>query len=80
MFFLTVNNADIEIDIKSFTWRSYSVVKVLSIVGWVELINKYKFVQTTLNKNSETFVMYVSALKALGLPIYPPHAPMLAVL
>ena len=40
MPFLTLNNADIQFNTKSFTWKSYSTAESLPITRWVKLINK----------------------------------------
>ena len=61
---LALSNADIQFDTKSFTWRSYSAAKALPTTRRVELINKHEFAKPALDKNSETFVIYVAALEA----------------
>lgn len=62
-------------------WRSYIVIKVLSITKEVEFINKRKFATLTLYKNKETFEIYVATLLiALKIPIYPFQAGQLALL
>lgn len=62
--FLSPNNANINFnEAKRFTWKKYSITKPLSIICQTELINKEKFAKTVLNINSETFVVYIVALK-----------------
>ena len=57
IIFLALSNLNIEFDIESFTWRSYSAVKALPTARWVKSILKYKFEKAALNKNSKTFVV-----------------------
>ncbi len=65
MLFLTLNNIDIEfIELEKLTWKSYITAKALLTINRIEIIDKNKFAKTALNKNSEIFVIYVSALKA----------------
>ena len=64
--FIAFSNVDIQFDIKSFTWRSYSTAKALSTIRKVELIDKYDFTKAALNKNSKTFVVHVAALGVPG--------------
>lgn len=59
IFFLTLNNTDIQFAEKRLTNRSYTTAKVLSMTKQVELINKKKFAKVALNENSEIFVTYV---------------------
>ena len=63
MPFLALNNADIQFDTETFTWRSYSTAKVLPTARWVELMDKCKFAKVAMNENSEMFVMYILALE-----------------
>ena len=78
--FLAFSNADIQFDIKSFTWRSYNIAKVLPTAKRVELIDKHEFAKAALGENSETFVVHVAALKALEQEVHPSQAPLLAAL
>lgn len=64
MPFLTFSNANIQFAEKKLIWRSYSIAKALSTAKRVELIDKKKFAKVTLDKESETFVVYVAALEA----------------
>ena len=72
MLFLTLSNINIQFFEEKLTWKSYTTVKALLITKQVELINKKGFVKMVLDKNSETFLMYVAALEALlaGMWIY----------
>ena len=80
MPFLVLSNEDIQLDIKSFAWRSYSTAKALPTARWVKLIDKHKFAKAALDKNSEMFVIYVTALEALEPAVHPSRAPLLAAL
>ena len=76
MPFLILSNADIQFPKKRLTWRSYSTAEVLPTTKRVKLIDKKKFVKAALDENSETFVVYVAALKAplSGMTIHPSQA------
>lgn len=48
-----------------FTKISYSTTKVLLTSNWVKLINKKEFAKKILlDKNSQTYIIYIVALKA----------------
>ena len=65
MPFFSFSNADVEFtELEKLTWRTYTVVEVLSTTSWVKLIDKRDFAKADLDKNFETFVIYVSALEA----------------
>lgn len=68
--FLFLNNIDVKFtkQSKKLTWRFYTTTKVLSTTNRIELINKKEFAKTILDKNLETFIVYISALE--GLTIY----------
>ena len=80
MPFLAFSNGDIQFDTESFTWRSYSTAKALPTARRIELIDKYEFTKAALDKNSETFVVHVTALEALEPIVYPFRASLLAAL
>lgn len=69
MFFLVFSNANFQFDTEKLIWRSFTIVKALSISNQVELINKREFTKIRLNKNSKIFVMYVVVLE-VGMLIY----------
>lgn len=62
MPFLTFCNANIAVIEKEFTWKSYTTADVLLTTRRVELINKKEFTKAALDKNSETFVIYIVSL------------------
>lgn len=64
MHLLILGNADIPFDQKSFTWRAYITFHALRTTRCVELINKHELINVTSNKNSETIIIYLVALKA----------------
>ncbi len=59
---------------EKLTWRSYTIAEALPTTSRVELIDKREFVKAALDKNSETFVVHVSALEATENSIYPSQA------
>lgn len=71
MFFLSLNNADIDFKVKGLTQRKYSTAKALPTISQIQLINKCIFIKTTLDKNLETFVVYIIVLKTTKMTIYP---------
>lgn len=80
MPFLSFSNADIKFDTKSLTWRSYTTVEILPTISRIKFINKKKFAKATLDKNFETFVVYIVALAATdGMKVYPSQASQLVV-
>lgn len=62
MFFLTLNNMDIQFNAKSVIGRFYTIIKVLTTVNQIELIVKHKFFQATLDKNFKIFIIHIVAL------------------
>ncbi len=83
MLFLFLNNVDFQFGAGELTWRSYNAVEAPPTTKRVELIDKKKFGKVALDENSETFVMYIAALKAskpAGMPIHPSRAAQIASL
>ncbi len=71
--FFSLSNADVEfVELGKLTWRIYIAAEALPTTSWVELIDKREFARAALDKNSETFVIHVSALEATT--IYPSRA------
>ncbi len=65
MPFLFLSNANVEFaELGKLTWRTYTAAEALPTTSRVELINKREFARAALDENSETFVVYVSALEA----------------
>ncbi len=65
MLFLSLSNADIEFaELGKFTWRTYTAAEALPTTSRFKLIDKREFVRAALDKNSETFIVHVSALEA----------------
>ena len=60
MLFLTFLDIDIRFAEKKLTWRSYTTQETLPTTRSVELIDKKEFVVATMDKNSETFVVYIA--------------------
>lgn len=65
MLFLFLNNANIRFGNEKLTLTSYTIVKILPTTSWIKLINKRKFTKIVLDKNSETFVIYIPTLEAM---------------
>ncbi len=64
MPFLSFSNANVEfVKLGKLTWRTYTAAEALPTTSWVELINKRELARAALDKNSETFVVHVSALE-----------------
>lgn len=60
------SNANIKFaELEKLIRRSYTIAEVLHTISWMEVINKKEFVNTTLDENSETFAMYIVALKTI---------------
>lgn len=64
MLFLALSNADFQFGAENFTWRIYTIAEALPTINRVELIDKKEFAKVALDKSSESFVIYVEALKA----------------
>lgn len=64
MPFLCLSNSNWEFVAKKLIWRSFAIAKTLPLAKRVGYINNRKFVEVILNKNANTFVVYVAALEA----------------
>lgn len=66
ILFLFLGNVNIKFAKKSkkVTWRSYTIVEVLSTKKWVKPIYKTKFEKIVLNKGSEIFMVQIALLKS----------------
>lgn len=66
IFFLFFSNSDIKfIESQKLIWRSYDTAKALLTASRIELINKREYTTTAMNKNLETFVIYIATLEIL---------------
>lgn len=72
MLFLSFSNVDVRFaELKKLTWRLQIATKTLLITSQVEFINKREFAVTALDKNFETFVIYIAALEVpIAMPIH----------
>lgn len=70
MHFLAFGNTNVQFRAKKLTQNFNTTNEALPIAWQTKLINKYKFAKITLNKNSDTFVMYIIALETLEPIIY----------
>ncbi len=65
MPFLSFSNVDVEFaKLGKLTWKTYIAAEALPTTSQVEIIVKREFARAALDKNSETFVVHVSALEA----------------
>lgn len=65
MFFLLFSITNIQFtQLKKLIWRFYGITEALTTNNWVKLIDKKAYARVTLNKNSETFLIYIIALEA----------------
>lgn len=65
ILFLIFSNRKVLFVDRELIWTSYITAKALLTTKRMELINKKEFVKTELDKDSETFLIYVAALEAL---------------
>lgn len=64
IFFFFFNNTDIEfVETKKFTWKIYTIIEALSIIGQIKFINKIKFTKVLLDKNSYIVIIYIIILE-----------------
>ncbi len=62
MPFLTMNNADVDFQVRDLQWRFYTTGDVLPITRQVELIGKKEFAATAFDPEHEVFVIHVATL------------------
>ena len=62
MPFLILNNTNVQFNKRELTWKSYTTAEALLTTQRVELIDKKEFAKVTLDKNIETFMVYVNFL------------------
>lgn len=71
MLFLAFSNIKIGFtELEKLTYRSYTITKALLITNRVEFINKKEFTKAALEKNLETFVVYILALEAITIDLF----------
>lgn len=70
MFFFTLDNADIRFAKQELVQITYRIVKTLSTTQKVEITDKKEFVAVALNKNNETFMIYMTTLSIRDLNIH----------
>ena len=70
MPFLTLGNADIKFAQKEFLWRSYTTAKGLSTTKQIEIIDRKEFAKAALDKNIETFIVYITSLSLNWMAIH----------
>lgn len=57
--FLTFNKTNLQFAKKKFIKKSYSTAKALSIIKWVEIINKKDFILAVLSLENKIFVKHI---------------------
>lgn len=67
MFFCIFNNKNIYFGKKKLIQRFFITAKILTTIKQVEFINKKKFTFMTLDKNIETFIIYIFLLSLIYL-------------
>ena len=80
MPFLTLGNADMWFAERKLVWRTYSAAEALPITQRVKIIDKQEFATVALNKNNETFVVYMAALSIVDSNVYPSWHAQIALL
>lgn len=64
--FLYFSNIDMKFaKLRKLTWWSYNTIEVLFTTYIVKLINTREFAKVVLNKNSKTYILYITALKTI---------------
>ncbi len=62
MPFLTMSNADVDVQARNLPWRSYTTADVFLTMRRVELIGKKEFAATAFDPKHEAFVVHVATL------------------
>ncbi len=63
MPFLSLNNINVKFaELRKFIRRSYTAIEAVPTTSRVKPIGKREFAKVVMNKNSETFIMHMSAL------------------
>ena len=61
IFFLTMNNADVDFQVRNLQWRSYITGDILLTTRQVKPIGKKEFAAAVLNPKHKAFVVHVVA-------------------
>lgn len=64
MFFLSLSKSNWKFGAKKLTWRSYTATEIFFITKKVELINKHKFSEVVLDKNTNMLILHIAILEA----------------
>ena len=59
MLFLKISKADVAFGKGTLTWKSYTTNKALPNTKWVQIVSPKEFIIAAIDKDSETFVVYV---------------------
>ena len=65
IFFLILNNANIQLIKTELNWSSYTTTEALLTTKRVKLIDKKEFAKTALDKEFKLFVIHIAGLEAL---------------
>ena len=61
MFFLTINNIDIDAQWRDLSWRSYTTRNILLITKQIKLMEKKKFIIAVFYLKYKTCIIYIAA-------------------
>ena len=62
MLFLTISNANVDLQTQNLQWRSYTTEDILSTTKQVKLIEKKEFATVTLDLEHKAFIIYIATL------------------
>ena len=62
MFFLTMNNADIDFQAQDLQWRSYTTRDILLTTKQIELIEKNEFITAAFDSEYKVFIVHAAVL------------------
>lgn len=63
MPFLFFNNIDVMFNTRELNWKKYTIAKVMPTARSVDLMNKYQFIEASLNKALTMFIVYMNVLE-----------------
>lgn len=65
ILFFSLSNTDFQFDIGELIQSFYIAIEALPTISQVKLIDKQKFAKATLDKNSENFIMNITAVESI---------------
>lgn len=69
IFFLILNNIEIDLNNQKLNLRSYITIKTLSIIKLIKFVRKKEFIDIIFNLDDKIFVVHIISFSSLG-PIY----------